>query len=71
MNFISACPTREYLQGAREKCLQWVEKSRPFFGSHKTDEEYEAVLRRLENLEIESVTEMSEARDYSMEMIQP
>ena len=24
---------REYLREAREKCLDWIEKSRPYFGS--------------------------------------
>ena len=27
-----------------KKCLDWIEKSRPFFGSQKTDEEYESAL---------------------------
>ena len=27
-----------------KKCLDWIEKSRPYFGSHKTDEEYESAL---------------------------
>lgn len=35
---------REYLRAAMKKCLDWIEKSRPYFGSHKTDEEYESAL---------------------------
>ena len=54
---------REYLQEAREKCLDWVEKSRPYFGSHKNDEEYEAIINAaMTRPENEPASEMSEAR---------
>ena len=49
---------RRYLQESHVKCLDWVEESRPHFGSHKIDEEYEAVMNNLE-LGHESVSDIS------------